>query len=129
MRTGTASNGMQLTALRAAEAERYTSRRMEEVPRGGTIPTMKSKGNRLLAQAVAFPEASRAKLAGRLLDSLDAEEAEPALDEAWAQEVARRVRALEAGAVKTAPWSQVRRNLLRSRRETTRAPVSRRSSS
>lgn len=90
---------------------------------------MKSKGDRLLAEALALPEASRAKLAGRLLDSLDAEEAEPALDEAWAQEVARRVRALEAGAVKTAPWSQVRRNLLRSRRETKRAPVSRRSSS
>lgn len=65
--------------------------------------------SRALDLALKLPPAARAALAGTLLDSLDAidEEAEAG----WAVELARRVADLESGAVRTVPWSEVRRRL------------------
>lgn len=53
---------------------------------------------------------ARAALAGSLLESLDTEVDEDA-EAAWATEVSRRVAELDSGAVKTAPWAEVRRRL------------------
>ena len=68
----------------------------------------------LLDEALALPAASRARLAGELLRSLDADG--PPLDEdeydaAWGAELKRRIDEVESGAVKPVPWSVVRGRL------------------
>jgi putative addiction module component (TIGR02574 family) len=85
---------------------------------------MKSKADVLLSEALALPEQARAKLAGCLIDSLERADADA--PEAWALEVDRRVCELETGTAKTVSWAQVRRKVLRSRREAKRLPLSRR---
>ena len=64
----------------------------------------------LFSEAVQLPESDRAALAGLLIESLDPS---PELDveAAWSQEIARRVAQLDAGAVDTVPWEQVRDEL------------------
>ena len=52
----------------------------------------------VLKQALALSEADRADLAGILLQSIE-HAAETEVEQAWRQEVARRVAALEAGEV------------------------------
>ena len=64
----------------------------------------------LLREACELPEAQRAELAGRLLDTLDGQP-EEGVEAAWAEEVERRVRQLESGEVKTIPWEEVRAKL------------------
>ena len=88
---------------------------------------MESRTERLASEVLALPESARARLAGKLLDSLGAEDFDPGASEAWAAETARRVAEIEAGTAKTRPWAQVRRDLLRSRREAKRSPIPRRS--
>ena len=53
-----------------------------------------------------------ASVAGALIESLEGP-AEPGVEEAWSEEIRRRVEALEAGTVKTLPWSEVRERLFR----------------
>ena len=89
---------------------------------------MRSKVDRLLAESLALPKATRARLAGHLLDSLDGDLADVGSTAAWQAEVERRVHDVENGA-KTSSWAEVRAQLLRSRREAKRPPVSRRSAS
>ena len=64
----------------------------------------------ILKEALALPSEERAALAASLLDSLDTGVGEDA-EAAWAIEVDRRVTELDAGAVKTIPWADVRRRL------------------
>ena len=64
----------------------------------------------LLREASELPEADRAELAGRLLETLEGEPDE-GVEAAWAEEVERRVRQIDSGEVKTIPWEQVRANL------------------
>jgi len=90
---------------------------------------MRSKVDRILAESLALPKATRARLAGHLLDSLDDDLADPRTNAAWEAEVERRVQELENGA-RTSSWAEVRAEVLRSRRrEAKHAPVSRRSAS
>lgn len=58
--------------------------------------------------ALSLPEAERAELAARLLNSLDGPPDEDA-EEAWKAEIARR--AADGGAA-TVPWAEVRAALL-----------------
>ncbi len=74
---------------------------------------------RIADEALKLPAEARAALAGTLLDSLD-EEVDEDAEAAWSDEIAKRVRELEDGAVKTVPWSEVHRSMLRSRREAKR---------
>jgi putative addiction module component (TIGR02574 family) len=74
---------------------------------------------RIADEALKLPAEARAALAGTLLDSLD-EEVDEDAEAAWSAEIAKRVRELEDGTVKTVPWSEVRRSILRSRREAKR---------
>jgi putative addiction module component (TIGR02574 family) len=64
----------------------------------------------ILKKALALPTEERAALAASLLDSLDSDVDEDA-EAAWAIEVNRRVTELDAGAVKTIAWAEVRRRL------------------
>jgi len=64
----------------------------------------------LLKRALALPVDERAALANTLLDSL--ETANQSVEEAWDEEVARRIDDIRAGKAVTVPWEELRRELL-----------------
>jgi putative addiction module component (TIGR02574 family) len=64
----------------------------------------------LLKRALALPVDERAALANTLLDSL--ETTNESVQEAWDEEVARRIKDLKAGKAVTVPWEQLHRELL-----------------
>ncbi|MGA2690554.1 MAG: addiction module protein [Candidatus Korobacteraceae bacterium] len=64
----------------------------------------------LLKRALALSVDERAALANTLLDSLETTNA--SVQEAWDEEVARRIRDLKAGRAVTVPWEQLHRELL-----------------
>jgi putative addiction module component (TIGR02574 family) len=64
----------------------------------------------LLKRALALPVEERTALANTLLDSL--EEADESVQAAWDEEVARRMRDLQAGKAVTVPWEQLHQELL-----------------
>jgi putative addiction module component (TIGR02574 family) len=66
----------------------------------------------LLDQALRLPEHERAKIAARLLESLD-ETAQSDVDEAWAAEIERRCAAVDAGELQTSDWKDVRERIER----------------
>jgi len=63
----------------------------------------------ILDQALQMPEEERAEIAQKLLASLE-ESPDIDVEEAWQEEVARRIRDLESGVV-CIPWEEVRRRL------------------
>ena len=81
---------------------------------------MSGKGQKVLEEALTLPPEERADVAATLLDSLDEQEDER-VEEAWAQEIERRIKEAESGAVKMIPWSQARRQL-RARLDAGRRP-------
>jgi putative addiction module component (TIGR02574 family) len=66
----------------------------------------------LLEQALSLPEHERAKLATRLLESLD-EETQADVDDAWAAEIESRCAAVDAGTLTTSDWKDVRTRIER----------------
>jgi len=66
------------------------------------------EASELLKHALTLSDKERAELAATLIDSLD-----PTVDAdteiAWQEEIARRLRDVESGKVKTIPWEEVRR--------------------
>ncbi|HKO13598.1 MAG TPA: addiction module protein [Acidobacteriaceae bacterium] len=64
----------------------------------------------LLKRALELPAEERAALANTLLDSLDAKP--ESVEEAWDQEVARRIEDLKAGRAVTVAWEQLHQELL-----------------
>lgn len=64
----------------------------------------------LLKRALALPADERAALANTLLDSL--ETTNQSVQEAWDEEVARRIQDLKTGKAVTVPWEQLHRDLL-----------------
>jgi putative addiction module component (TIGR02574 family) len=64
----------------------------------------------LLKKALALPPEARAALAGSLLESLD-EAVDASAEEAWSQEIARRIGELDSGKVKPIPWAEARRQI------------------
>jgi putative addiction module component (TIGR02574 family) len=71
---------------------------------------MSPEGSKLLEEALALPQAERARLAVSLIDSLD-EEFEDDVESAWRAEVAHRVQELDEGSVQGVDWTEVRRML------------------
>ena len=59
----------------------------------------------LLAEALELPLDERAKFAAELLESLH--EAESAVEEAWANEIQKRVAAVRAGELASTDWRTV----------------------
>ena len=68
---------------------------------------MASNPKDLYQKAMDLNDQARAELVGMLLESLDIE-AEPGVEAAWLAEIEQRVAALDSGAVKSVPWSEVR---------------------
>lgn len=66
----------------------------------------------LLEEALRLPEHERAKIATRLLESLN-EEAQADVDAAWAVEIERRCAAVDAGELTTSDWKDVRARIER----------------
>jgi putative addiction module component (TIGR02574 family) len=66
----------------------------------------------LLKRALALPADERAALANTLLDSLETADESGSVEEAWDQEVARRMEDLKAGKAVSVPWEQLHRELL-----------------
>ncbi len=64
----------------------------------------------LLKRALALSADERAALANTLLDSLEA--TNESVEDAWDQEVARRIQDLRTGKAVTVPWEQLHRELL-----------------
>lgn len=64
----------------------------------------------VLADALQLDENARAALASELLASLDGP-ADADAEPAWAEEIARRIEAIEAGTVELEPWDEVRRRI------------------
>ncbi len=62
----------------------------------------------VLRTARSLDEPERVRLVDELLETLSPAEAAP-LDDAWLAEIDRRSAELDAGAVQTIPWSEVRR--------------------
>ena len=71
---------------------------------------MSPEASDLLKRALALPVDERAALANTLLDSLEA--SNQSVEEAWDDEVARRIDDLKAGRAVTVPWEQLHRELL-----------------
>ena len=71
---------------------------------------MPRKLKELFHEANQLPEQDRATLAGLLIETLDPA-AEPDVQAAWSQEIARRMSEIDAGAADLIPWEEVREEL------------------
>ncbi len=71
---------------------------------------MTQEANELLKKGLELPEEERAALAGSLLDSLEIT-SDSSVEEAWNDEIARRLREIDSGKVKTVSWAEVRRRI------------------
>lgn len=74
-------------------------------------PHMSRDAGEILKEALALPVEARAALADSLWDSLDPE-VDAGAEEAWRQEIQRRLAQLDSGAVTAIPWSEARSRLL-----------------
>lgn len=66
---------------------------------------------RLFDEVLALPPEERREFALRVLETID-EPISPDIDEAHYQEVLRRLRLIESGAMTVTPWEQIRDKLL-----------------
>jgi len=64
----------------------------------------------ILKKALALPPEARAALAGSLLESLD-DTVDASAEDAWDEEIARRIEELDSGKVKPVPWAEARRQI------------------
>lgn len=71
---------------------------------------MTQEADELLKKALTLPANERATLAGSLIDSLE-EVDEASAQDAWHEEIARRIEELDSGKAKTIPWDEVRRRI------------------
>jgi putative addiction module component (TIGR02574 family) len=65
----------------------------------------------LLEKAMALSTEERGLIASRLIDSLDEEPADERVEEAWAEEIKRRVDEIRSGKAKMIPGDEVRHRL------------------
>lgn len=72
-----------------------------------------AQANKVLEEALALPARERAQVAARLIESLEpAADDDSEVEAAWRGEVARRVRELDDGSVKSIDWLEARRQIL-----------------
>lgn len=72
---------------------------------------MKRDASEILRDALALPAEARAALAGSLIDSIDGDVEEGA-EQAWAEEIERRIADVDSGRVVPVSWAEARRRLL-----------------
>lgn len=75
------------------------------------VGVMKPDPSELLKRALKLPPEARAALAGSLIDSLE-DSLDPDAEEAWENEIARRIQDLDQSHVKPIPWQQARRMIV-----------------
>jgi len=66
--------------------------------------------NEILNSALQQPEKDRARIAEALIASLDIK-TEPNVEQAWQQEIDKRLSEIDKGVVKCIPWEEVRDRL------------------
>ena len=72
---------------------------------------MSSDLEELAAAALELSEEDRADLLVRLMESLDGPP-DADVEQAWADEIARRLEEVRSGKVETIPWAEVRKRLM-----------------
>lgn len=70
-----------------------------------------SSKKEMIAEVLRLSESERLEVAEAVYASLDGP-ADPDADQAWASEIATRISDLDAGRVKTIPWSEARRQIV-----------------
>lgn len=75
---------------------------------------MTTRGEELLQQVLELPEADRTAIAAKLIESLDAE-ADEGVEAAWADEIRRRIAAIDSGQERLLDWDEVEARLFRRR--------------
>ena len=71
---------------------------------------MTQQAETVLSQALDLPERERATIAAALLQSLEPP-VDANVDNAWREEVARRIKAVDSGEMATIPWEDLRERL------------------
>ena len=66
----------------------------------------------ILKKALALPPEERATIADSLLESLEPSPPDEGVEQAWAEEVKRRVEDIDSGRVQLIPYEEVRRRLM-----------------
>lgn len=62
----------------------------------------------VLSAALRLPVEARAALAAELIESLDQDELTDDVEEAWSEEIQRRLAEVDAGTVTPVPWQSAR---------------------
>jgi putative addiction module component (TIGR02574 family) len=75
------------------------------------MPQMTPKASEVLAKALQLSPQERELLIDRLMDSLDEGPAEAGAEEAWGDEIKRRVDEIRSGKVKLIPGEEVERRI------------------
>ena len=75
----------------------------------------KDSEERVIVQALRLPRSARAALVVRLLETLDTD-VDPDAEEAWDEEIAKRLEEIDSGRVMLVPWSEARRQIMGTRR-------------
>ena len=75
---------------------------------------MAASAKELYERAMSLNDEERAELVGMLLESLEIQDDE-GVEAAWLEEIERRVAELDAGAVKTVSWTEVRSKIFEPR--------------
>lgn len=73
---------------------------------------MTTRGEKLLQQVPELPEADRTAIAARLIERLDSE-ADEGVEAAWADEIRRRIAAIDSGQERILDWDDVEARLFR----------------
>jgi putative addiction module component (TIGR02574 family) len=66
----------------------------------------------ILKKALALPPETRAAIADSLLESLESSPRDEGVEQAWAEEIKRRVEDVDSGRVQLIPHEEVRRRLM-----------------
>lgn len=79
-------------------------------PSSARLIPMNARVDHVLDEVLALTAAERSAVAVALLDSLENADS-ASISDAWREEVKRRREELRSGAVRAAPWSEVRQRL------------------
>ncbi|MGA8431787.1 MAG: addiction module protein [Candidatus Sulfotelmatobacter sp.] len=71
------------------------------------MPQLTPQVSELIEKALALSTQDRGLIIDRLIKSLDDEPAEEGVDEAWSDEIKRRVKEIQSGAVEMIPGEEV----------------------
>ena len=73
---------------------------------------MTEEASTILKKALALPPEARAAIADSLLESLEPSPPDKGVEQAWEEEIKRRVEDVDSGRVHLIPYEEVRRRLL-----------------